>query len=46
MEPIDADDEDHVVVACAGGSAYRARIVVGADGLHSAVRRTIHLDQP
>ncbi|KAF6801054.1 FAD binding domain-containing protein [Colletotrichum musicola] len=31
--------EDGVVVTCADGSSYAGSIVIGADGVHSAVRR-------
>jgi len=38
---------EEVVVACADGSTYRARAVVGADGIWSAVRRfTVGDDEP
>lgn len=37
---------DEVRVSCADGKSYRARLLVGADGLRSVVRRTIHDDEP
>jgi salicylate hydroxylase len=38
--------DDHVLVDCADGTCYRAGILIGADGLHSTVRRHIHVDEP
>lgn len=43
---VDDADDDHVVARCTDGWSYPCHIVVGADGLHSTVRHTIHPDQP
>ena len=40
------DRGDHAVVLLADGSRILADAVIGADGLHSVVRRTIVADQP
>lgn len=37
---------DAVVVECGDGSAYRARAVIAADGLHSRLRALLHDDEP
>ncbi|QJU55322.1 FAD-dependent monooxygenase [Herbiconiux sp. KACC 21604] len=40
------DEGDTMLVRCAGGIVYRARLVVGADGINSRVRRLITVDEP
>ncbi len=40
------DRGDRAAVECADGSEYVAEALVGADGLHSVVRRTIADDKP
>lgn len=37
---------DAVVVDCEDGSSYRARAVIGADGLRSTLRRLVASDEP
>lgn len=37
---------ERVHVQCSGGSKYIAKLVVGADGLNSTVRRLVHEDEP
>ncbi|MFF4597320.1 FAD-dependent monooxygenase [Amycolatopsis sp. NPDC001319] len=39
-------DEDSAGVRCEDGATYRAELLVGADGLHSVVRKLISVDQP
>jgi 2-polyprenyl-6-methoxyphenol hydroxylase-like FAD-dependent oxidoreductase len=39
-------DGDDVVVDCAGGVAERARVLVGADGVGSMIRRQLHPGEP
>jgi salicylate hydroxylase len=39
-------DNRTVQVGCADGSAYRADLVIGADGLHSRLRTLVSRDQP
>jgi salicylate hydroxylase len=36
-----AEDDEVVTLTCADGSAFRCRALVGADGIHSAVRRHV-----
>jgi salicylate hydroxylase len=43
------DIEDHgdtIVVQCGDACAYEADALIGADGLHSVVRKTLHDDEP
>ncbi|OQO93862.1 2-polyprenyl-6-methoxyphenol hydroxylase [Saccharomonospora piscinae] len=40
------DGPDHALVHCADGTEFRAELVVGADGLHSAVRAHLVDDEP
>ncbi|WP_432854616.1 FAD-dependent monooxygenase [Amycolatopsis sp. CA-161197] len=39
-------DEDSAGVRCEDGVTYRAELLVGADGLHSVVRKLVSVDQP
>ncbi|MEV4603748.1 FAD-dependent monooxygenase [Amycolatopsis sp. NPDC049253] len=39
-------DEDSAGVRCEDGATYRAELLVGADGLHSVVRKLVSVDQP
>jgi len=41
-----AQEGDEVVATLAGGATLRADLLVGADGIHSMVRRSLHGDQP
>jgi 2-polyprenyl-6-methoxyphenol hydroxylase-like FAD-dependent oxidoreductase len=45
VEHID-DRGDTTFVRCTDGSAYEADALIGADGLHSVVRKTLSDDQP
>ncbi|MFH5824871.1 FAD-dependent oxidoreductase [Georgenia sp. AZ-5] len=40
------DTGDHVVVRCANGAEYTGELLMGADGLHSVVRKEIVDDEP
>lgn len=40
------DEGATMLVRCQGGIEYRARLVVGADGINSRVRRLIAVDEP
>ncbi|RYF31977.1 MAG: salicylate 1-monooxygenase [Comamonadaceae bacterium] len=39
-------DGDHVIAQMADGSQLTANVIVGADGIHSAVRKYLHGDAP
>ena len=41
-----AKDADGVDIALSTGETLRAKILIGADGIHSAVRAQMHPDQP
>src|SRR5690606_1432788 len=40
------DEPDEVVVSCEDGSAYRAALVIAADGLRSELRARVSVDEP
>jgi salicylate hydroxylase len=46
VEQVEERDDNTVTVRCADGTSYPADALVGADGLHSTVRRLIHDDEP
>jgi salicylate hydroxylase len=46
VEQVEERDDHTVAVRCADGTSYSADALIGADGLHSVVRRLIHTDEP